>query len=124
MLYRLSFKREKRQVSVVSSSNFRMVVGKTFELVGLEPLEPYLSSSIPIKNAADNRPSPLPSQDEMERAVAASSPRNKGGPSQKQRSDAHSKRDTHSTGRNRYIAETPEEKYAKDREEVLAYIIK
>lgn len=122
-VYRLSFKSSERQVSVVSSNNFKMIIGKEYELVGLELPETSLSSSMPIKGAADNKPCPLPSQDDMERAVAASSPRHKGVPTQKQGS-VHEKRDSRSSGRNRYITETPEEKYERDRETVLSYIIK
>lgn len=77
-----------------------------------------------MKSTADNKPCPLLSQDEMDRAVAASTARYKGGPSQKQGSGAHDTRGSRSTGRNRYIAETPEEKYAKERDTVIAYIIK
>lgn len=39
-------------------------------------------------------------------------------------SGAHDARDSRSTEKNRYIAETPEEKYAKDRDTIIAYIIK
>lgn len=126
-VYQLLFRSDAREITTISSSHFNMVVGKDYELDGVSPLDEGTVSKVSVKNAAEARPSAIPTAEEEAAALEAlerkSQEKKTGIPSQRQVPDGSAK-DARSAGRNRYIAETPEEKMQREQNEIIGYIIK
>lgn len=125
-IYQLVFVNNLRKVSVLSSTNFGMIVGKEYELCGVSPML-NASKSTP-KNAATAKPTGSGATADEESAILEAlekkeRERKYGEPSQRQANPDQAEQDRRGKGKNRYM-ETEEEKKEREISTILAYIIK
>lgn len=124
-IYQLKFASDARKVTVLSSTNFGMIVGTEYELLGLTPVD---ARELTPKNAATMRPS-LPGATADEEAAILESlekkerERKHSEPSQRQLNPDQAEQARRGTGKFRYV-ETEEEKKEKELSTILSYIIK
>ena len=126
-LYRLTLQSPHRKQDVIVSSPFNFVVGREYEIEGLSPLGDSAVANKSAIKGAETTAAALVSTEEQEAEVLAKieeEMKNKGKPQQQRQPQPQKKVNSRMSGKNRYMEETPEEKFEREKNIVLEYIIR
>lgn len=125
-IYQLKFTSNMRTVTALSSSNFGMIVGKEYELIGLTPVD-GTHDPLPKNAATMSHPVPGATADEeaaiLEALEKKERERKHSEPSQRQLNPDQAEQARRGTGKYRFM-ETEEQKKEKELSTILSYIIK
>lgn len=125
LIYRLELESPHRTQIVISSTPFNFIVGKSYAIEGLAPITNKTDANKAATKGAATLSAAIVSSKEEEAEVLAkiqAEMKNKGKPSQRQ--EERPKQSGRMSGKNRYMDETPEEKFEREKGIVLEYIIR
>jgi len=125
LIYRLELKSPHRTQNVVVSTPFNFIVGKEYAIDGLSPITNNTDANKAATKGAERPSAAIVSTKEEEEAVLAkiqAETKNKGKPSQRQ--DTSSKQNGRMAGKKRYLDETPEERFDREKGIILEFIIR
>ena len=125
LLYELTLESAYRKQKTYVSSPFRLVVGKEYSIGGLTPIG---DGPVAAKSAAKGAAKPsalMVASEEDEKEILAKIERDQqkrsSGPQQRQ---PDRQKDSRMSGKQRYMEETPEEKFEKEKAIILEFIIR
>lgn len=123
LLYELTLESPYRKQKTYVSCPFRLVVGKEYSVGGLTPIgDGPVAAKSAAKGAAKTSALMVPSkEDEAEILARIEREQQKKGPQQRQ---PEQKKDARMSGKQRYMEETPEEKFEKEKNIILEFIIR
>lgn len=126
-LYRLTLQSPHRKQDVIVSSSFNFVVDREYEIEGLSPLGDSAVANKSAIKGAETTAAALVSTEEQEAEVLAKieeEMKKRGKPQQQRQQQLQKKTDSRMSGKNRYMEETPEEQFEREKNIVLEYIIR
>lgn len=113
-IYKAELQSANRSVELYLSTNFNLIVGKEYEIGGLQASEESTSICISKKNSAESSATILPSEEKEQEAIALAEKKAK-----ERRSHIPPQKNNVSYGRERYVT-SPEEDYKNT---ILSYLI-
>lgn len=125
LLYKLVLESAYRKQEIFVSSPFRLVIGKEYNVGGLTPIGngPVAAKSA-AKGAARTSALMVASEEDEEEILAKierEQQKRASGPQQRQ---SDRQKDSRMSGKQRYMEETPEEKFEKEKNIILEFIIR
>ena len=125
LLYKLVLESAYRKQETFVSSPFRLVVGKEYTVNGLTPIgDGPVAAKSAAKGAAKTSALMVASEEDEEEILAKikrDQQKRAGGPQQRQ---SDKQKDSRMSGKQRYMEETPEEKFEKEKNIILEFIIR
>lgn len=125
LIYRLELQSPHRTQNIIVSTPFNFIVGKEYAIEGLSPIANSTDANRAAVKGAATLSAAIVASKEEEAAVLTKlqkEEKSKGKPSQRQ--TVQPKQNGRMTGKNRYMEETPEERFERERGVVLKYIIR
>lgn len=117
-VYQAVFESKHRKITQIVSNQLNLIVGKEYELDGLQDVDEGVTSRVSTKDSAGVEASPIPSEEEEEAVLKQLEEK-----AQKKEPAQSIQPNKRNTGKNRYIIETPEEKLEKEKNIIIKYII-